>query len=295
VAETAVASEPGRAGDYVTLAKPRLNMLVVATTLAGYYMAAPAGRGWLLLVHTLVGTALVASGASAFNQLLEIESDGKMRRTRARPLPSGRVQPRHARTFGLVLSVLGIAELAWGVNLLAAGVALATLLTYTVFYTPLKKRTSLATVIGGIPGALPPMIGWAAVRNNLSIEAWILFGIVFLWQMPHFLAIAWMYREDYGRAGFPLLPVVEPDGGSTGRQALIYAAALLPLSLAPTAASMTGLAYLIGAACLSLAFLALAARFAWLRSTESARRLFFGSIVYLPLLWILMVLNRVAA
>ena len=293
MAETAVSSEPGRAGDYVTLAKPRLNMLVVATTLAGYYMAAPSGRGWMLLVHTLVGTALVASGASVFNQLLEIESDGKMRRTRARPLPSGRVQPGQARVFGLALSILGIVELAWGVNLLAAGVALVTLLTYTVFYTPLKKRTSLATVVGGIPGALPPMIGWAAVRNNLSIEAWILFGIVFLWQMPHFLAIAWMYREDYKRAGFPLLPIVEPDGGSTGRQALIYAAALLPLSLAPTAASMSGLVYLVGAACLSLAFVGLAARFAWLRSTEAARRLFFGSIIYLPLLWLLMVFNRV--
>ncbi len=203
-------------------------------------MAVPQGRGWMLLFHTLVGTALVASGASAFNQVLEIEADGKMRRTRARPLPSGRLQPRQARQFGLALSTVGLVQLAWGVNLLAAAVALVTLLTYTVFYTPLKKRTSLATVVGGIPGALPPMIGWAAVRNNLSIEAWILFGIVFLWQMPHFLAIAWMYRDDYSRAGFPLLPVVEPDGGSTGRQAVIYAAALLPLSLAPTAAAMTG-------------------------------------------------------
>ena len=292
--EQSVSSEPGRAGDYVALAKPRLNMLVVATTLAGYYMAAPAGRGWLLLFHTLVGTALVASGASAFNQLLEIESDGMMRRTRARPLPSGRIRPGHAKVFGFALSIIGLVQLAWGVNLLTAGVALATLLTYTVFYTPLKKRTSLATVVGGIPGALPPMIGWAAVRNNLSIEAWILFGIVFLWQMPHFLAIAWMYREDYKRAGFPLLPIVEPDGGSTGRQALIYAAALLPLSLAPTAASMAGLVYLVGAASLGMAFVALAARFAWLRTTPSARRLFFGSIIYLPLLWILMVFNRVA-
>ena len=284
----------GQAGDYVTLAKPRLNMLVVATTLAGYYMAAPAGRGWLLLFHTLVGTALVASGASAFNQLLEIESDGMMRRTRARPLPSGRIKPGRARAFGLVLSIAGVAQLAWGVNWLAAGVALATLLTYTVFYTPLKKRTSLATVVGGVPGALPPMIGWAAVRNNLSIEAWILFGIVFLWQMPHFLAIAWMYREDYRRAGFPLLPIVEPDGASTGRQALIYGAALVPLSLAPTAVAMTGMVYLVGAACLGLAFVALAARFAWLRTTPAARQLFFGSIIYLPLLWILMVSNRIA-
>lgn len=286
--------EAGRAGDYVTLAKPRLNMLVVATTMAGYYMAAPAGRGWALALHTLVGTTLVASGASAFNQLMEIESDGKMRRTRARPLPSGRLLPRHARLFGLALSAIGLVELAWGVNLLAAGVAAATLLTYTVFYTPLKKRSSLSTVVGGIPGALPPMIGWAAVRNNLSVEAWILFGIVFLWQMPHFLALAWMYREDYGRAGFPLLPVVEPDGRSTGRQALIYAAALLPLSLAPTAVSMSGTLYLGGAAVLGLGFVVLAARFAWLRTTPSARQLFFASITYLPVLWLLMVFDRVA-
>jgi len=233
-------------------------------------------------------------GASAFNQLLEIESDGKMRRTRARPLPAGRIEPRHARVFGFVLSIAGLVELALGVNWLAAGVALATLLTYTVFYTPLKKRSSLSTVVGGIPGALPPMIGWAAVRNNLSLEAWVLFGIVFLWQMPHFLAIAWMYREDYKRAGFPLLPIVDPDGGSTGRQALIYAAALLPLSLAPTALGMAGIVYLAGAALMGTAFVVLAARFAWLRSTPSARRLFFGSIIYLPLLWILMVFNRVA-
>jgi protoheme IX farnesyltransferase len=197
--------------------------------------------------------------------------------------------------FALVLSVAGLAELAAFVNWLAAGVALATLLTYTVFYTPLKKRTSLATVVGGVPGALPPMIGWAAVRNDLSIEAWILFGIVFLWQMPHFLAIAWMYREDYKRAGFPLLPIVEPDGASTGRQAVVYAAALVPLSLAPTAAGMAGIAYLVGAAVMSAGFFALAVRFAWHRTTPDARRLFFGSIVYLPLLWILMVVNRVAS
>ena len=291
----AAAAAGGRTGDYVTLAKPRLNLLVVATTLAGYYMAAPHGLGWALLLNTLIGTALVASGASAFNQLLEIEADGLMRRTRARPLPSGRIEPRRAKAFAIVLSIVGLAQLAIAVNLLAAAVALATLLTYTVFYTPLKKRTSLATVVGGVPGALPPMIGWAAVRNNLSIEAWILFGIVFLWQMPHFLAIAWMYREDYKRAGFPLLPIVEPDGASTGRQAVIYAAALLPVSLAPTAAAMAGSVYLIGAAAMGVLFLALAMRFAWVRTSLDARRLFFGSIVYLPLLWILMVANRVAS
>lgn len=282
---------PSRASDYVTLAKPRLNVLVVVTTLAGYYMGHPTGSWWLLL-HTLVGTALVASGAAAFNQLLEIDVDGRMRRTRRRPLPSQRLTPAQARGFAVVLSVLGTVQLAWGVNLVAAAVALATLLTYTVFYTPLKRRTSLSTVVGGVPGALPPLIGWAAARGTLSIEAWILFAIVFLWQMPHFLAIAWMYREDYGRAGFPLLPVIEPDGASTGRQAVLYAAALVPVSLASTAVGLTGVPYAIGAGLMGVAFTALAVRFAWLRTPQSAKRLFFGSLAYLPLVWILMVMDR---
>lgn len=280
------------AADYVALAKPRLNVLVVVTALAGYYMGMASGLQVVLLLHMVVGTALVASGSAVYNQLLEIEADGLMRRTRARPLPAGRLTPRAARVFAAVLSAVGVVLLAWGVNLLAAGIAFVTLLTYTVFYTPLKRRTSLSTVVGGVPGALPPMIGWAAARNTLSVEAWILFGIVFLWQMPHFLAIAWMYREDYQRAGFPLLPVIEPDGASTGRQALLYAAALVPVSLAPAAVGMTGSVYLTGAAVLGVAFVWLAARFAWQRTTPSARRLFFGSIVYLPLLWVLMVLNR---
>jgi protoheme IX farnesyltransferase len=242
----------------------------------------------------LVGTTLVASGSAVVNQLLEIEADGLMRRTRARPLPAGRLTPGSARVFAAVLSVAGVIQLALGVNLLAAAIALVTLLTYTVFYTPLKKRSSLATLVGGIPGALPPLIGWAAARNELSVEAWILFGIVFMWQMPHFLAIAWMYREDYKRAGFPLLPVIEPDGVSTGRHALLYAAALLPLSLAPTAVGMAGNVYLAGTAVIGVAFTWLAARFARSRATPDARKLFFGSIIYLPVLWTLMLLNRTA-
>jgi protoheme IX farnesyltransferase len=282
-----------RAADYVTLAKPRLNVLVVVTALAGYFMGATGPANLWLLVHMLVGTTLVASGSAVVNQLLEIEADGLMRRTRARPLPAGRLTPRAARVFASVLSVAGIIELAIGVNLLAAGVAAVTFLTYTAFYTPLKKRSSLATLVGGIPGALPPLIGWAAARDNLSVEAWVLFGIVFLWQMPHFLAIAWMYREDYGRAGFPLLPVIEPDGVSTGRHALLYAAALVPVSLAPTALGMTGSLYLGGAAFIGVAFAWLAATFARTRATPDARRLFFGSILYLPVLWVLMLANRV--
>jgi len=287
------AGAAARAADYVTLAKPRLNVLVVVTALAGYYMGHTGQAHTWLLVHMLIGTTLVASGSAVFNQLLEIEADGLMRRTRARPLPAGRLTPAAARRFALVLSIAGILQLALGVNLLASGIALATLLTYTVFYTPLKKRSSLATVVGGVPGALPPLIGWTAARQSLSAEAWILFGIVFLWQMPHFLAIAWMYRDDYARAGFPLLPVVEPTGVSTGHQALLYATALLPVSLAPTAVGMSGAVYLAGAGFLGTVFTWLAFRFARTRGTPDARRLFFGSIIYLPVLWTLMLLDRV--
>ncbi len=282
-----------RAADFLELTKPRVNVLVVATTLLGFYMATRPQDALALLINTVIGTTLVASGASAFNEIIERDLDARMRRTRNRPLPTGRLTSRPAVVFAVALSVAGIVELALGANLLAAAVASATLLTYTLAYTPLKTRTSLATVIGSVPGALPPMIGWAAARNSLSIEAWILFGIVFLWQMPHFLAIAWMYREDYKRAGFPLLPIVEPDGASTGRQALVYAAALVPVSLAPTAVGLTGGVYMIGAAIIGAVFVALAADFTRRRTAPVARRLFFCSIAYLPILWVLMVIGRV--
>jgi protoheme IX farnesyltransferase len=189
-------------------------------------------------------------------------------------------------------STAGLALLAGGVNVLSACVAAATLITYTAVYTPLKPMTSLATVIGAIPGALPPVIGWAAAQDALGPGAWILFGIVFLWQLPHFLAIAWMYREDYARAGFPMLPVIEPDGRSTARQSVVYAAVLLPMSLTPTLAGLTTTTYFAGALVLTLLFLALAVKFAMTRSVHDARRLFFGSITYLPLLWILMIAGR---
>ena len=216
-----------------------------------------------------------------------------MQRTRLRPLPDGRLQVGEALLFATALSSLGLATLAVGVNALCALVALATLVSYVVIYTPLKRVTSFATVIGAIPGALPPVIGWAAAREELSQGAWLLFGIVFLWQLPHFLSIAWMFRDDYARAGFPMLPVLEPDGRSTGRQTVIYAAALVPLSLAPTLIGLTGRAYFVGALALAAIFMALAVKFALSRSRSDARRLFFGSIIYLPLLWILMIANRV--
>ena len=281
-----------RASDYVALAKPRLNFLVVVSALAGYAMAAGDSLDIMRVLCTVVGTGLVAGGASAFNQLIERDADGLMNRTRLRPLPDRRLQPFDAVVFASTLSLSGLLILAGAVNVLSATVALATLATYAAVYTPLKRRTSFATVVGAIPGALPPVIGWAAAENAITRGAWVLFGIVFLWQLPHFLAIAWIYREDYARAGFAMLPVIEPDGRSTAQQAVIYAAAVLPLSLAPTLIGMAGPTYFAGAVVLGIGFVWLALRFARSRSIRDARRLFFGSIIYLPILWLLMIGDR---
>jgi protoheme IX farnesyltransferase len=240
----------------------------------------------------MVGTALVAGGSAAFNQYYERVTDGLMRRTKGRPLPGHRLQPVEALWFASALSMVGVLQLALGANLLAALVALVTLVAYVGVYTPMKLRSPLSTVVGAIPGALPPIIGWAAVRGSLEPVSWALFAIGFLWQLPHFLAIAWLYRADYERAGFPMLPVIEPDGRSTGRQAVAYAAALVPVSLAPTAFGLAGTVYFVAAFVLSLGFLALALRFAASRSTSAARALFFGSILYLPLLWAFMIVGK---
>ena len=282
-----------RTADYVALAKPRLNLLVVVSALAGYLMAGGDTHDVLRLVATFVGTALVASGASAFNQIIERGPDALMRRTRLRPMPDGRLNASEALLFAVALSLAGFVILWAGANVLSGVVALVTLVTYAAIYTPLKRRTSFATVVGAIPGALPPVIGWAAARDGLTEGAWVLFGIVFLWQLPHFLAIAWMYRDDYARAGFAMLPVIEPDGRSTARQAVIYTAALVPLSLAPTLIGMTGAVYFTGALVLALIFLVIAVRFGMTRDLAAAKRLFFASILYLPLLWILMIADRV--
>ena len=273
-----IAERRSRVADYVTLAKPRLNFLVVATSLAGFVMGHGDTSNVVVMLSVVVGTALVASGASAVNQVYERRTDARMERTRLRPMPDGRIQPNEALRYAFVLCALGLIVLSLGANVLSAAVAFATLVSYALIYTPLKLRTSFATVIGAIPGALPPVIGWAAATNDLSRGAWILFGIVFLWQLPHFLAIAWMYREDYARAGFPMLPVIEPDGRSTARQSVVYAAALLPLSLAPTLAGMATAGYFVAALILTLGFLALTLRFARTRSEADARRVFFGSI-----------------
>ena len=282
-----------RANDFVALAKPRLNVLVVASSVAGYVMGGGELSNAARVIFTVAGTALVAGGASAFNQVIERAPDALMRRTRLRPLPDGRLQPAESLIFAGMASAVGLMILGLGVNALSAGVALATLLTYVLLYTPLKRRTSFATVIGAIPGALPPVIGWAAARGTLSTGAWVLFGIVFLWQLPHFLAIAWIYRDDYARAGFPLLPVIEPDGRSTSRQATFYCAALLPVSIAPTLVGLTNTAYFAAALALGLLFMGLTLRFARTRAVPDARRLFFGSIIYRPILWLLMIAGRV--
>ena len=289
----AIPAVRSRSSDFIALAKPRLNMLVVASSLAGYVMGGGDMSNAMIVVATVLGTALVAGGASAYNQVIERGPDSLMRRTRLRPVPDGRLQPAESLLFGTALSLSGLLTLGIGVNGLSAGVAFVTLLTYALIYTPLKRRSSFATVVGAIPGALPPVIGWAAARGSLSEGGWVLFGIVFLWQLPHFLAIAWIYREDYARAGFPMLPVIEPDGRSTGRQAVYYCAALLPVSLAPTLVGLATTAYFVAALVLGLLFLGLTLRFARTRAVADARRLFFGSIVYLPVLWLLMIAFRV--
>ena len=281
-----------RATDFLALTKPRLNALVIVTTAVGYYLGSSVGASFAHFLHAVIGTACVAGGAAALNQVAERDVDGLMWRTRSRPLPDGRVQPGEALVFGILLAAVGLIDLTLAVSPLAATVALVTLISYALLYTPLKRRTPAAMIVGAVPGALPPVIGWAAARGALDAGAWALFTIVFVWQIPHFLAIAWLYREDFARAKLPLVPVIEPDGRSTARQVVLFAVALLPASLLPAAVGLGGSVYVWSAFALSLAFVVLAVRFAAHRTKSAARWLFFGSIVYLPLLWALLVGTR---
>src|SRR5262245_35770751 len=283
---------PSIVTDYLALTKPRLNLLVVASSAAGYYLGARHGIERLPMAIAVSGTALVAGGAAVLNQVYERDTDALMRRTRLRPLPDGRVSPADARAFGYALSAIGLLLLAARANLLAATLALATIVVYLSIYTPLKRRSSISTLVGAVPGALPPLIGWTASHGTVSAGGPALFAIVFLWQIPHFMAIAWLYRDDYGKAGFPMLPVIEPEGTRAARQAVVYSAALLPVTLVPTLVGVSGMVYAAIAFVLGLVLLALAVRFAKTRSEPSARALFFGTIVYLPLLWIAMIVNR---
>jgi protoheme IX farnesyltransferase len=277
--------------DYVALTKPRLNVLVVATSAAGFYLGANAPINPLMFIATVIGTTLVAGGAAALNQVYERDTDAMMQRTRLRPLPDGRISPAEAGVFGILLSAAGLILLFVYSTLLASSLALATLLIYLGIYTPLKLRSPIATLVGAVPGALPPLIGWTAARG-ITLGGISLFLIVFLWQIPHFMAIAWMYRDDYAAAGFPMLPVLDPTGRRAGNEAVGYAAALLPVSLIPAFVGLSGLVYLAVAGVLSVALLALAVRFGRARTLTNARWLFFGSLLYLPLIWVVMIANK---
>lgn len=281
-----------RVAAYSELTKPRITFLIVLTAAAGFALATKGRIDYLRMVSAMIGIGLLSSGIATLNQYMERDLDALMRRTADRPLPSGKVSPWEALVFGTGLTVLAELYLAVLINPLTALLGLTVIAGYLFAYTPLKTKTSLSTLVGAFPGAVPPLIGWTAARGELSIEAWVLFAILFLWQFPHFLAIAWMYREDYARAGILMLPVVEPDGKITGQQIVIYTLMLLPVSLLPTVLGVSGKAYFVGAIMLGLVFLYSSVRAAFSQSRQEARRLLLASVIYLPILFILMVLNR---
>ena len=286
-----LAAAPARLADFFELTKPRITFLVLVTTAVGYAVGLSGSFDPAAFAALLAGTALVSGGASALNQYWEREADSRMHRTRSRPIPSGRLMPGDALAFGLVISTAGFALLAT-VNGATYFLGVAALASYVLAYTPLKRVTPLCTVVGAVPGAIPPMMGWAAARGTLDPGAWGLFSLLFLWQLPHFLAIGWMFREDYERGGFPMLMVVDRDGSSTARQAVLACAALLPVTVLAGALVSGGLAYLLGALALGGVFLASSLRFAVRRTAETARGLFLVSILYLPAVLALMVFGR---
>ncbi|MGB8509321.1 MAG: heme o synthase [Pyrinomonadaceae bacterium] len=282
----------GKAAAYVELTKPRITFLIVLTSAAGFCLGSKGGLDYALMLHSMLGIALLSSGIATINQYMERDLDRKMRRTATRPLPTGKLTPRQAFIFGVALTVLAEAYLAVAVNLLTAGLGLSVVVGYLLCYTPLKTRTSLSTVVGALPGAVPPLIGWAAAAGSINAEAWALFAILFIWQFPHFLAIAWMYREDYARAGICMLPVVEPEGRRTSQQIVIWTLLLVPVSLFPTMLGTTGPVYFYGALILGLLFLVSSLQAALTHTRQNARRLLLASVLYLPILLGLMVFKR---
>src|SRR5882672_2560970 len=277
---------------YLELTKPRITFLIVLTSAAGFALASSGAVNYAAMLSAMLGIALLSSGIASLNQYAERDLDGLMRRTATRPLPSGKLAPWEALAFGSAITVSAEIYLAVMVNPLTALLGLTVIAGYLFAYTPLKTKTSLSTMVGAFPGAVPPLIGWAAASGSVGLEAWVLFAILFLWQFPHFLAIAWMYREDYSRAGILMLPVVEPDGRVTAQQIVVYTVLLLPVSLLPTALGISGRVYFYGAIVLGLLFLYSSVRAAVSKSRQEARRLLLASVIYLPLLFILMVLDR---
>lgn len=281
-----------RAADLLELTKPRITAMVAVTTGVGFYLGSPGPLDVPRLLHTLVGTALVASAAGGLNQVVERDLDARMRRTEMRPIPARRVSVEHAAFLSTALAVAGIAELALFVGLLTAALALACLAIYVAVYTPLKTRTTLNTLVGAVAGAVPPVMGWTGASGSLSTSAALLFGILFLWQLPHFYAIAWMYREDYARAGFRMLPVVDPSGARTAFETVLFTVALIVVAALPSVVGLTGVVYLVGSLALGLLFFAVGVQMARRRTRPSARQLLLASVLYLPLLLGLLVLDK---
>jgi heme o synthase len=282
-----------KAVDFYELTKPRIVLMVLVTALVGYYAGSGRIPDYLQLIQMLIGTALAAGGTLALNQFIERDTDAMMTRTCRRPLPDGRLHPYDALWFGIVLTLLGLGYLAVAVNLLSAVVAAAITASYLLAYTPMKRHSSLCVPVGAVPGALPPVIGWVAASGQLSVDAWVLFAIMFLWQIPHTLAIAFLYREDFAKAGIQFLPVIEPDGESTNRQILVHCSALLAVSLLPTLIGLAGAIYFIVAFLLGVAFLASGVSLIVTPTRAGARRLLFASLIYLPALLLVMALDRV--
>jgi heme o synthase len=282
-----------RATDFLELAKPRVVLMVLITAFVGFYVGSAAVPNYLELLQMLFGTALAAGGTLALNQYLERDTDSVMERTRHRPLPDGRLQPREAAWFGLLITMGGLVYLALAVNLMSAGVTAVITLTYLLLYTPLKRKSSLCMLVGAVPGALPPVIGWVAAGGALTVDAWVLFAILFLWQVPHTLAIARLYRDDYAKAGIRFLPVIDPDSGSTDRQIISHTAALLVVSLLPTLLGFAGTIYFVAAFVLGVVFLANGISLAMNSTFLGARRLLYASLIYLPVLLLIMALDRV--
>ena len=281
-----------RAGAYVALTKPDVSFLVVLTTAAGYYMAERGSLNWLHLVHTAFATTLIAAGTAALNHYVERESDARMRRTSSRPLPSGQLAPKEALWFGVALALAGTLDLWYTAGFLAAGLGVATCLSYLLAYTPLKKRTVWATFVGAFPGAIPPMIGWASAAGRLERGAWLLFAILFFWQFPHFHAIAWMYREDYARAGIRMLPVIDRSGARTFRQILLAASALVAVSLLPAVVGLAGVEYFFGALVVSVALVQVCLWAAAAKTNARAKWLMHATVLHIPLLLGLMMYDK---